>query len=168
MFIFGPPADKRDNKIWKFESDILKILPMWSHSWKFWWPIIKYKGTKHFERGLVCQVWERHETWWRHLTLLPFIYYDEEQGWTVQRHISNIGVGILSFMCMADYPFKMNEWFCNEASFLWQLQHFMKMRCLSNMVAMAMVTRLLLKITANLIDNIIQCITNELTLFEWQ
>ena len=38
------------NKIWKSESDgdILKILSMWSHSWKFQWTIIKDKGTIHF------------------------------------------------------------------------------------------------------------------------
>ena len=55
---------------------------------------------------------------------------------------------------MADYPFKMNEFCCQGALFLWQLQHFMNMGCLSNTVAMATFTRVLLKITATLIDKI--------------
>ena len=59
-----------------------------------------------------------------------------------------------SFMRMADYPFKMNEFCCHGALFLWQLLHFMNMVCLSNTVAMATFTRFLLKIIANLIDNI--------------
>ena len=57
-----------------------------------------------------------------------------------------------SFMRMTDYPFKMNEFCCHGASFLWQLQHFMNMGCFSNMVSMATVRRILLNITANLID----------------
>ena len=58
---------------------------------------------------------------------------------------------------MADYPFKINECHCHAALFLWQLQRFMDMGCLSNIVAMATVTRLFFfqkKITANLIDKI--------------
>ena len=57
-------------------------------------------------------------------------------------------------MRMADYPFKMNEFLCNGALLLWQLQHFMNMGCLSNKVAMATFTRFSLKITANLINKI--------------
>ena len=57
-------------------------------------------------------------------------------------------------MCTADYPFTMYEFCCHGALFLWQLQHFINMGCLSNMVAMATLTRFLLKITANLIDKI--------------
>ena len=44
---------------------------------------------------------------------------------------------------MSDYPFKINECCCHAALFLWQLQHFMNMGCLSNTVAMATVTFLL-------------------------
>ena len=54
-------------------------------------------------------------------------------------------------MRMADYPFKMNEFCCHGALFLWQLQHFMNMVCLSNTVAM---TIYLLNIIANLTDKI--------------
>ena len=57
-------------------------------------------------------------------------------------------------MRMADYPFKMNEFCCHGALFLWRLQHFMNMVCLSNTVAMATLTRFLLKIIAKLIDKI--------------
>ena len=50
-FINGPPADKRDLTT-KYENlkmmHILKILSMWSHSWKYQWSIVKYKGTTHF------------------------------------------------------------------------------------------------------------------------
>ena len=59
-----------------------------------------------------------------------------------------------SFMCMADHPFKMNEFCCHGVLFLWQLQHFMTMGCLSNTVTMATFTRILLKITTNYIDKI--------------
>ena len=59
-----------------------------------------------------------------------------------------------SFMYMADYPFKMNEFCCHWALFLWQLQHVMNMGCLSNTVDMATFIRLLLRITTNLIDKI--------------
>ena len=51
VFIYGPPADKRDLTT-KFKNlkvmHILKILYMYSHSWKFQWPIIKDKGTSTF------------------------------------------------------------------------------------------------------------------------
>ena len=57
-------------------------------------------------------------------------------------------------MRMADYPLKMNEFHCHGALFLWQLQHFMNMGCLSNTVAMATFTRFLFRITANLLDKI--------------
>ena len=60
----------------------------------------------------------------------------------------------------------MNKFCCHGALFLWQLQHFMNMGCLSNTVTMATFTRFLLKITANLIDKICyyaSCI-NELSL----
>ena len=50
-----------------------------------------------------------------------------------------------SFTHMADYPFKINECCCHAALFLWQLQHFMNMGCLSNTVAMATVTQFFLK-----------------------
>ena len=59
-----------------------------------------------------------------------------------------------SYMRMADYPFKMKEFLCSGALFLWQLQHFMNMGCLSNTVAMATFMRFLLKIIANFIDKI--------------
>ena len=59
-----------------------------------------------------------------------------------------------SFMRMADYPLKKNEFCCHGALFLWQLQHFMNMMYLSYTVAMATFTRFLLKIIANLIDEI--------------
>ena len=51
-------------------------------------------------------------------------------------------------------PFKMNKFCCHDdgALFLWQLQHFMNMGCLSNTVVMAIFKRFLLKITANVID----------------
>ena len=58
----------------------------------------------------------------------------------------------ISFMRMADYPFKQNECCCLEALFLWQLQHFINMGCFSNTVAMATFMRFLLKISAILID----------------
>ena len=58
------------------------------------------------------------------------------------------------FSFMADYPFKMNKLCCHGTLFLWQLQHFVNMGCLSNMVAMATFTRFLLKKITNLIDNI--------------
>ena len=57
-------------------------------------------------------------------------------------------------MRMAGYPFKMNEFCCHGVSFLWQLQHFMNMMCLSNTVAMATFVRFLLKIIGDLIDKI--------------
>ena len=57
-------------------------------------------------------------------------------------------------MRMVDYPFKVNEFYCHEALFLWQLQHLMNTECLSYTVAMATFTRFLLKITANLIDKV--------------
>ena len=59
-----------------------------------------------------------------------------------------------SFMLMVDYPFKMIEFCCHGALFLWQLQHFMNMGCLSNRVAMTTFRRFLLKITTNFIDKI--------------
>ena len=55
---------------------------------------------------------------------------------------------------MADYPFKMNEFCCHGALFLWKLQHFMNMVCISNTVGMATFARFLLNIIANLIDKI--------------
>ena len=57
-------------------------------------------------------------------------------------------------MRMVDYLFKMNEFCCHEALFLWQLQHLRNMECLSNTVAMVSFTRFLLKITTNLVDKI--------------
>ena len=57
-------------------------------------------------------------------------------------------------MCMTDYFSKLNEFCCHEALFLWQLRHFMNMRCLSNMVVMATFTRLLNKMSAKLIGMI--------------
>ena len=57
-------------------------------------------------------------------------------------------------MRMADYPFKMNDFCCHGALFLWLLMHFMNMVCLNNTVAMATFTRCLLKIIAKLIDKI--------------
>ena len=59
-----------------------------------------------------------------------------------------------SFVRMADYPFKMNEFCCHGALLLWQLKHFMNMGSLSNTITMAAFTGFLLKITANLIDKI--------------
>ena len=58
---------------------------------------------------------------------------------------------------MAGYPFKMNEFCRHGALLLWQLQYFITVGCLSNTVAMATFTRLLLKITANIIDKICYC-----------
>ena len=55
---------------------------------------------------------------------------------------------------MADYHFKMNEFCCHGALFIWQLKHFMNMVCLSDTVAMATFTIFLLKIIANLIYKI--------------
>ena len=40
---------------------------------------------------------ERHETSWRHLTLLSFIYNDEEHSGTVQRHNSNNRLGTTEY-----------------------------------------------------------------------
>ena len=60
-------------------------------------------------------------------------------------------------MRMTDYPFKMNEFCCHGALFLWQLQHFMNMVCLSNTVDMATFMRFLLKIIAKLIDKVCYC-----------
>ena len=57
-------------------------------------------------------------------------------------------------MSMADYFSKMNEFCGHGGLFLWQLRHFMNMRCLSNMVAMATFTRLLNKMSAKLIGMI--------------
>ena len=48
----------------------------------------------------------------------------------------------------------MNEFCCHGALFLGQLKHFMNIEYLSNVVAMATLTRFLLEITANLIDKI--------------
>ena len=42
-----------------------------------------------------------------------------------------------SFIRMTDFPFKMNEFSCHAALFLWQLQHFMNMGCLNITVAIA-------------------------------
>ena len=69
-------------------------------------------------------------------------------------------------MRKADYSFKMNEFCCHGALFLWQLQHFMNTGCLSNKVAMVTFTRFLLRITANLIDKIWYYVShmNELSL----
>ena len=53
---------------------------------------------------------------------------------------------------MADYPFKMNEFCCHGAWFLWQFQQFMNIGSLKDSLTVAMerITRFLLKITANL------------------
>ena len=48
----------------------------------------------------------------------------------------------------------MKDLCCHGALFLWQLQHFMNMECLSNTVAMATFMSFLLKISANLIDKL--------------
>ena len=81
--------------------------------------------------------------------VVSFHLYDDE------RHNAKIGIGILFFYAyMADYTFKWNEFCCHGGLFLWQLQYFMNRGCLSNTVVMAKFTRILLKITANLIDKI--------------
>ena len=82
--------------------------------------------------------------------VVPFELYDEEHDVAVQRHNSNIGVGTLFFLCLADYFSKMNEMCCHGVLFLWQLRNLMNMRCLCNMVAMATFTRLLNKMSAKL------------------
>ena len=84
----------------------------------------------------------------------PFHLYDEEHSGTVQRHNSNIWVGIFFSCIWLIIPSKMNEFCCHGALFLWQLHHFFNMGCLSNMVAIATYMKCLLKITANLIVNI--------------
>ena len=48
----------------------------------------------------------------------------------------------------------MNEFCCHGALFLWLLQHFINMVCLSNTVAMATFARFLFDIIVNLIDKI--------------
>ena len=84
--------------------------------------------------------------------IAPFHLYDEEHGGSVQRHNSNIwGVSV---MRIVNYLFKMDEFCCHWALFLWQPQHFMNMGCLSYTVAMATFTTFFLKITAHLIDKI--------------
>ena len=57
-------------------------------------------------------------------------------------------------MATSQDPRAWNEFCCDEALFLRQLQHFMNMECLINTVAMATFTRCLLTITATLIDKI--------------
>ena len=91
---------------------------------------------------------------WRHLTLLPFIYVMKNTSGQCNFIIQIYEQDYFPFMHMVDYPFKMNEFCCHGALFLWQLQHFMNMVCLSNMAAMATVTRFSLKMIADLIDKI--------------
>ena len=88
--------------------------------------------------------------------MAPFHFYDKEDDGSVQLRNSNmISVGIFFlYAYQADYFFKLNQFCCNGALFLWQLQHIMNMDCLSNTVATATFTRFLHNIIANLIDNI--------------
>ena len=54
----------------------------------------------------------------------PFYSYNKEHNWTVQRQSQIFEKEYFSFMCMADYPFKINEFCCHGTLFLCQLPSF--------------------------------------------
>ena len=71
------------------------------------------------------------------VNVAPIQFHGKENDWALQGRNLHIRVAILFFMRMADYFFKLIEFCCHGALFLWQHQHFMNTWCFSNMVVMA-------------------------------
>ena len=99
---------------------ILKKLSVYSHSWEYQRSIIKDKGIAHGDRAVRCDesenvISDSHETSWRHITLLPFIYMMKNTTWQYNVIPEIYELEYVYCMRMADYPFQMNKFCCHGA-----------------------------------------------------